>query len=246
MNRVILSLTIRQLLGRRRTLLLVAFAFLPVLVAIIYRLAGDSDIDPQRFVARAVLDQLAVTAVLPFVALVMGTAALGSDIEDGTAVYLFARPIPRSTIILSKLLPAWIVSATVTAASVLLASVIGLWGEPMANLPVAFAVATILGSLLYCAVFLALSIYTGRALIIGLIYVFVWEGLLTNLLPGTRLFSVREYTRAIADVMSSTSAREWQARLDGPEALVLMVIVGVLAVFLAIRRLERWEIGETG
>lgn len=246
MNSVILSLTMRQLLGKRRTLLLILGAALPIVVAVFFRLFADDDIDPQQFVARGVLDQLTVTFILAFVALIMGTAALGADIEDGTAVYLFARPIPRSTIIISKLIPAWLISAGVTAGSALISGYVGLWGEPTANLPIAFAVATIFGSLLYCAVFLALSIYTSRALIVGLIYVFVWEALLTNLLPGTRLFSIREYTRALADVMSSTRASEWQARLDGPEAIVLMAVVGVLAVFLATRRLQRWEIGEAG
>lgn len=246
MNPVILSLTMRQLLGKKRTLLLILGAALPILVAVLFRLFADDDVDPQRFIARGVLDRLTITFILAFVSLIMGTAALGADIEDGTAVYLFARPIPRSSIIISKLIPAWIISAAVTAGSALIAGYIGLWGEATANIPIAFAVATIVGSLLYCAVFLALSIYTSRALIVGLIYVFVWEALITNLLPGTRLFSIREYTRALADMMSTTRASEWEARLDGPQALVLMVIVGVLAVVLAIRRLQRWEIGETG
>lgn len=245
-NQVIISLTMRQLLGRRRTLLLLLGAGLPLLVAVMFRLFADDDVDPQRFMARNVLDSILITFILAFVALIMGTAALGADIEDGTAVYLFARPIPRSTIVISKLIPAWIISAAVTALTALISGYVGLWGESAANIPIAFAVACVVGSLLYCAVFLALSIYTSRALIIGLIYVFVWEALLTNLLPGTRLLSIREYTRALADVMSSTSAREWEARLDGPQALVLMLVVGVLAVVLAIRRLQRWEIGETG
>ena len=246
MNPVIISLTVRQLLGRRRTLLLVAFSCLPLLIAVIFQLAGNSDTDAQSFVAKHILDQIGIAAVLPFVALVMGTAALGAEIEDGTAVYLLARPIPRYEIVISKLLPAWIISAALVAASMFISGVVGLWGEPMKEIPLAFAIATIAGSLLYTAVFLALSIYTGRALIIGLIYVFVWEGLLTNLLPGTRLFSIREYTRALADAMSSTSAAEWEARLGGVQALILMVAVGTIAIILAIRRLQRWEIGETG
>ena len=50
------------------------------------------------------LEGLTVTTVLPLVALVYGTAALGAEIEDGTAVYLLAKPIPRSRIIFAKLL----------------------------------------------------------------------------------------------------------------------------------------------
>ena len=32
---------------------------------------------------------------MPLVALIVGTAAIGSEIEDGTAVYLMVKPIPR-------------------------------------------------------------------------------------------------------------------------------------------------------
>lgn len=246
MNTVIFSLSMRQLLGKKRTLLLVAFASLPVLLAVIFRLVNPDDADPQKFAAAQILDNLGVGAVLPFIALVMGTATLGSDIDDGTAVYILAKPIPRWHIVVSKLLPAWIISAAIVAVSMAISSLIVLWGRDSAGLPFAFAVAAIIGSLLYCAVFLALSIYTSRALISGMVYVFVWEALITNFLPGTRLLSIREYTRSLADAMSSTSKSEWEARLDPGQALVLVLIVGGLAIYLAITRLKNWEIGESG
>ena len=49
---------------------------------------------------------------MPLVALIFGTAALGSEIEDGTAVYLLIKPIPRWQIALAKIL----VAAGLTAA----------------------------------------------------------------------------------------------------------------------------------
>lgn len=246
MNQVIFSLTMRQLLGKRRTLLLIGLAALPVVLAVVFRLVADDDADPQRFAARQILDVLGVGAVLPFIALVMGTASLGSEIDDGTAVYILAKPIPRWQIIVAKLVPAWIISAAIVASSMAISSLIVLWGRDSAGLPFAFAVAAIIGSLLYCSVFLALSIYTSRALIAGMVYVFVWEALITNFLPGTRLLSIREYTRSLADAMSSTTAREWEARLDPAQALVLVLIVGAAAIYFAITRLKNWEIGESG
>ena len=36
---------------------------------------------------------------MPLVALIFGTAAIGSEIEDGTAVYLIVKPIPRWRIV---------------------------------------------------------------------------------------------------------------------------------------------------
>ena len=44
----------------------------------------------------------------------------------------------------------------------------------------AFTVAAAIGSLIYCAIFVALSLITGRALVFGLGYVLIWEGLLAG------------------------------------------------------------------
>ena len=46
--------------------------------------------------------------------------------------------------------------------------------------------AAAIGSLLYCTVFVALSLITARALVFGLAYVLIWEGLLAGLFRGTR------------------------------------------------------------
>ena len=92
----LVEVTLRGLLGRRRTLLLVLLAGLPVLIALLIRVSGG------RPDADRVLDTLVVRTVMPLVALIVGTAAIGSEIEDGTAVYLMVKPIARWRIALAK------------------------------------------------------------------------------------------------------------------------------------------------
>ena len=96
----LVEVTLRGLLGRRRTLLLVLLVGLPVLIALLVRLSGG------RPDADRVLDTLVVRTVMPLVALIVGTAAIGSEIDDGTAVYLMIKPIPRWRIAVSKILVA--------------------------------------------------------------------------------------------------------------------------------------------
>ena len=43
---------------------------------------------------------------MPLVAVIFGTGALGSELDDGTVVYLLAKPVPRD-ILLVKLVVAW-------------------------------------------------------------------------------------------------------------------------------------------
>ena len=103
----------------------------------------------------------------------------------------------------------------------------------------------VLGGLAYSALFVLLSIVTSRALIAGLIYVFIWEGLVNGFLEGTRLLSVRHYTLGIADSFVDLPASDFDAPLGSATALVLILVFAALATWYAIRRLQRFEIGET-
>ncbi|MFL5718697.1 MAG: ABC transporter permease subunit, partial [Chloroflexota bacterium] len=96
----LVEVTLRGMLGRRRTVLLALLAGLPVLIAVLVRLSGG------RPDADRVLDNLVVRTVMPLVALIVGTAAIGSEIDDGTAVYLLIKPIPRWRVAASKILVA--------------------------------------------------------------------------------------------------------------------------------------------
>jgi ABC-2 type transport system permease protein len=241
LNAVILVLTLRQLLGRRPALLMVAFATLPILVAIIFRVA-DTDVAAERWAANDLLKGLIITIFLPLSTLIFGTMALGSEIEDGTAVYLLSKPVARSQVISAKLVAAWLPAVLLALLSTEISAAIALQGTGGASILVGFTVAIALGSFVYCCVFILLSVLTSHALIAGLIYVFLWEGVVTELFSGTRIFSVRQYTLGVADLIADTSQRTFEANLSGVPALVLMAVVSVAAVGVATRRLSRFEV----
>jgi ABC-2 type transport system permease protein len=244
MNWTVARLTLRQLLGRRRVLLLLLLAALLLAVAVVYRLTGSEGQRAEIFTSR-LLSDFGLATLMPLVALLLGTATLGAEIEDGTAIYLLAKPISRATILFTKLAIAAVGSVLLTALPIFLAGAIT--GAGLDNgIALAFAVAAAVGSLIYCAIFVALSLVTGRALIFGLLYVLVWEGLLAGLFAGTRTFSVRQQSLAIADALTEAPARVLTAQLDLTTAIVIGGVLLVGATALAIRRLRRFEIaGET-
>ena len=210
--------------------------------------SGSSTPTPQEWVARVLLEGLVVTTLLPLVALVYGTAALGAEIEDGTAVYLLAKPMPRSAIILGKLLAAWMVTATAPFSSpALVAGAIAFGGARWLTGSCSGSPSrSCVGSLVYSALFVMLSVVTSRALIAGLVYVFVWEGVINGLFAGTRLLSVRHYTLAVADIFVDCTSGIFDAKLSaaaGCRARWRSSSIG--ATWYGIRRLERFEIGET-
>ena len=244
MNRAIVGLTVRQLLGQRRTLILAPFAALPVVIAILYRV-GDKDLNQARFTAEGLFGLLMIPMVLPLVALIFGTAAIGAEIEDGTAVYLLSKPLARWRVLLSKLVVAAGAAALLVGLSSLLTATIAMQGVDDEGIIAGFTVATMLGAVVYTCVFLALSVVTSRAFIGGLIYSAIWEGLVTGLFTGTRIFSVRQYTLGVADALSSLPTTILEADMGGLEAGAFMAAVSIVAVVVGIRALQSFEVGET-
>jgi ABC-2 type transport system permease protein len=243
MNGVIASITLRQLLSRRRTLLLLLLGGVLVLVAGIFRLAGE-EARALRFTS-GLLGNLGVGTLMPVVALIFGTGAIGSEIEDGTAVYLLAKPISRRTVVISKLVVAAACSVALTSGPMLLAGVISVGGLGD-GLVIGMVAAAAIGSVLYCAVFVALSLVTSRALVLGLAYVLIWEGVLSGLFAGTRTFSIRQQTLAFAQAIGDIPKAVLNAPLELTTAVIVAAVVLVTATLLAIRRLGSFEIsGET-
>ena len=204
-----------------------------------------SDPTPEQAleVTRNLLSDLAIGVLLPVVAVIVGTAAIGSEVDDGTIVYLLARPVPRWRIVLVKLLVAWVVVAILVAPAALVAGLIGT-NDP--SLAIGFAVAAVIGALEYTAVFVALSLITSRALIVGLAYVVIWEGVVAGLFDGTRPLSVRQHVLAVAEALGGGSAAGI-AEVALEVAIGAVVIVTVGAAIVAVRRLETVELrGETG
>jgi len=98
----------------------------------------------------------------------------------------------------------------------------------------------------YVAVFLALSLITSRALVFGLAYVLIWEGLLAGLFAGTRTLSVRQITLAFADAFADVPEEVFDAPLAVGTAAIVAAAVLLIATLIAIRRLRAFEIaGET-
>jgi ABC-2 type transport system permease protein len=230
----IARVTLRALLGRRRTVLMVLLAGIPILVGLLVRANSDgiTQIGPT-------LDGLVVRIILPLVALVFGTAALGSELEDGTAVHLLTKPVGRITIVLAKVAVAGTLTAALIVPSTILAAI--LMARPGANLGVvaeSLGAGVLAGSYLYASIFAALSVLTSRGLILGLGYALIWEGLLAGLLPGTQVFSVREYVRGIIHAVSPSVIES----VVGSPALAYAAVALVAALAIASYRLATYEV----
>jgi ABC-2 type transport system permease protein len=136
---------------------------------------------------------------------------------------------------------AWLVVVVLVAPAIAIAGLVA-YGE--VALATGYAIGSAFGALEYTAVFVALSLVTSRALVAGLAYVVVWEGVIAGLFAGTRVLSVRQHALALVEALGGGAAENAEVALG--VALGVGIAVTILAIGLAIRRLETVELrGET-
>ena len=88
--------------------------------------------------------------------------------------------------------------------------------------------------------FTALGVVTSRALVIGLAYTLLWEGVLAGLLEGTRFLSIRQGMLGVAAALTGDDV--------GVDALAPVVSVAILAIvvvggfLLTARALARFQV----
>ncbi len=244
----IAGITLRQLLSRRRTLLLLALGAVPVLLALAYRLSGEASDDADALSwTMGMLEYLGMVTVMPLVALIFGTGAIGGELEDGTAVHLLTKPVPRWRVGVAKYVVAAGCAAVLAALPIAIA---GLLGANETSAAIGYAIGAAIGAAIYVAIFMALSLVTSRSFVIGLGYVLIWEGLLAGLFPGIASLSVRQYAISFAQTITdglSSMANDLEPRVAIGAAIIGAVVVTVGALAIALRRLSRLEIaGETG
>lgn len=134
-----------------------------------------------------------VALVIPLVALTFAVAGLGDLHDDGTLIYLWARPVPRWTLAVGATTASALVALVVNVGAMVSLSVLG--GVP--GLAPAAAAAAVGGSLAYAAVFVALGLRTRRALLWGLGYLVLFEGFLTRFSEPLSRLSIRRSTEAL-------------------------------------------------
>lgn len=237
----IFRLSLRQVAGRRRLLLILLLAALPVtLAAVISAVAGDDESYEVNFI-NTLLDGMMVGAIMPIVTMALATAIFGDEVADRTLSYLVLKPVRRSLIVLPKLMASIVVAGPLIVASGVIAALLGLEGGGQAALAV--GVALLAGVVAYAAIFTWAGLVTNRALGFALIYVFLWEGLISSFLGGVRYLSVRGYTLAILHGMDKESFEVLGPRvIELPAAAVGAVAVTVVFFWLAVRRLRRMDV----
>ncbi|MEV0219396.1 ABC transporter permease subunit [Streptomyces sp. NPDC050704] len=223
-------LTYRGLLGRRRALILGALPALLIVISVAVRAFAGADDQ----VASDLLGGFALATMVPIIGVIAGTGAIGPEIDDGSVVYLLAKPIKRPTIIFTKLIVAIAVTMAFSAIPTFIAGMI-LNGNGQ-QIAVAYTVAALVASIAYAALFLLLGTITRHAVVFGLVYALVWEALFGTLVSGARTLSVQQWALAVAHKVSGADLVTSDVGLA--TGTVLLIAVTVAATWFAGQKLR--------
>jgi ABC-2 type transport system permease protein len=194
MNPTILRLSAQALLGRRRGLVLALIPAVVLALTIVVRALTRSGTGYE------IIEAVGYTLALPLVALLAASAVLGPEIDDGSIVYLIAKPVRRSVVALSKYAVAWLATLALGALPLLLGGLVLDSADPGKAL--AWAVGGAVSGTAYTALFLGLAALTRHAVVMGLLFVLLWEGLLGGLLSGIRWLAVGAWGKEVAAAAS--------------------------------------------
>ncbi len=232
-NPVIAGITVRATLGRRRAILFAIPAVILIALTLILRASHPAALVwPDQ-----VLGDFGFSVLLPLTALIIGTGVLGAEIDDGSVVHLLATPVRRADVIITKFAVAVGLTALFAAVPELIA---GLLAPHAGKLAWALFVGALVGAVVYSAVFVLASVVTSRAIAFGLLYVAIWEGLLSNLVGGVRILSIAHYALGVANGIYPD--QQLQAGLGLSTSLILGAVITVGGLYLATRRLETFSL----
>ena len=230
-------LTLRQLSGRWRLLIMGVLASLPVIIAAMA--VRDLRAMPVQEFEEAVLSAMLAGSISPLVVLAIASVAFANEIEDRTLANLTLSPLPRWQIVVPKLLATVCIAGPFVAISAFYTSYIAFSGDMTAA--VAVTASAFIGVALYASAFVWLGLKTTRAIGWGLLYIVLWEGFFSGFVAGVRFLSVRYYSIAL---MRGFDGRRFveSTDLSFAFAIAASVIVFVGFLLLAIRRLRHMDV----
>lgn len=224
MNLTVAQLTARSLLGRRRALLLFALPALLLALSGVVRWLVGPDLD----LSVALLGGFTLGTMVPLIGLIVGTGAIGPEIDDGSIVYLLSKPVSRFTIATTKFAVAAGIVTLVAAVPTLIAGLI-LAGSAD-GVAVGYAVGAAVAGLGYSALFLLLAVLTRNAVVAGLLYAVIWESLIGGFVPGAQALSIQQWSLAVTERVIGGAAEGLgvvsAVGLPAATVLLLTVVIG--------------------
>jgi ABC-type transport system involved in multi-copper enzyme maturation permease subunit len=201
--------------------------------------------------------------LIPVVALFVGVPAIGEQVDDGTIVFTWTRPVRRRAIYLGRLLAAQVVSALVLSLSLVLCFLVMVSEGPQVltwdflRLYLQTLVIIGLGAFTYAAVFAAVGTFFRKPILPAILYAIGWENLVTNIPARVQELSLRFHLQNLVTRPDSAPAQDLPGLLGALlttafhrepvpklQSVAVLVAVTVVSTALGIWLLRQKEIAK--
>jgi ABC-2 type transport system permease protein len=226
--------------GARRTWGLGALSVAAGLLALVILARAAADVRLDRYAEIA--ESLVIPTVVAFVALVLGATAVGDEREERTILYFAATPVARLRLVAEWVLAAWAASLLVLAPAVAGTATLGLAAGMGARGLVWLVVAVAASALAYTALAALLALLIRRAIIVGMLYIVLWEATVATFAKSADKLSLGAYGRRLVAAGVPDAETFRVPDVSAWVALLVLVATSALAVWLGSRRLARMEL----
>ena len=192
-----------RLMRRRRSI--VMFLLTASLAPLIFLVSLGRSGDFAAEMYNNITFSLGMGTLYPVAALVISTAALGEERKAYTLPFLLLKPVSRPVIALGALIAAAVSSFIILEAGVLVTWLVAALISGDWSLGIATTAGVAVQSAASAALFVPLGLILNRATLVGLGYLFLWEGILASIIEGLQASSIyRIVVSAWADLASMT------------------------------------------
>jgi hypothetical protein len=252
--------SIREMARRRRLISLGLINLLPVLVVGAIRIwFHGEDVSAQNQLTPLTHDVI-IPYLLPIMAMAVGVSAIGEQIEEGTIVYSWTRPIRRRAIYCGRLLAAQTVAAGLLAGSLVLCFLVMVSEGPQVvtwsflRLYLTTFAIIVLGTWAFTGVFAAMGAWFKRPVFPAIIFAFGWEAMISKVPARIQELSIRFHLQNLVDrppadtsdlpgllgaLLTAAVHREPVPRL---ESVAVLLLVGLAAAAVGVWLLKHKEI----
>jgi ABC-2 type transport system permease protein len=236
-------LTIDTLFWSKKTIFVAFISILVLALAMLGRLVLSFHWIRAPFTSNQVFGVLLSTAVIhflvTFVSLFYGTALISEELEGKTLTYLFVRPVSKPVIMLGKFIALiWISSILVLPSVILCYLILYLGRQPLLEDAVILGKdlgVVFLALLAYGSLFSLFGAWLKHSMLVGLLYAFGWEGIISYLPGVTRKLTLGHYIQSVfPHEDATTSLAAIFGQLGNPiESVVTLLLLTMLFVAIA-------------
>ncbi len=252
--------SLREMARRRRLISLGLINLLPVIVVAVVRIWFPNEGITAQMQMTGLTHSAIIPFLIPIVAMAVGVSAIGEQVEEGTIVYAWTRPIRRRAIFIGRLAAAQVTAAAMLSLSLALCFLVMVSGglsvitwDFLRLYLVTFAIIA-LGAWAYTAVFAAMGTWFKKPVFPAIIFAFGWENMVANVPARVQELSLRFHLQNLVD-RPAVQANDLPGVLKGllmaavhrdpvprVQSVIVLLLVGLVAAAVGVWLLKHKEI----